>query len=105
MTITDLRVKIRRAKTNQRKNDLFMSANRDDRFTLLQQMILSMPKGTYLVSREGRAAPSLQRAVIEKYGVYAGLEVDKKVIRALAIKYPKRVIASFTLGLDQVIIK
>ncbi len=105
VSVSKLAKMIERAKTNSQKDALFFSVFGEDRTTLTQHMILSMPSGKYLLKREGRAAPSLTRRIIDKYGVNAGTNDLKKIISGLAVTHPDRVSANFTLGLDELTLK
>ena len=105
ISIEKLAKQIERAKTEDKKNSLFLSVYGKDRELLLQHMILSMPKRSYLLKREGQEAPSLEREIINKYGVMAGTSDLEKTIRGLSVIYPDRVAANLTLGLDEVQLK
>jgi len=104
-SVAKLAKKIERAKTESQKNALFLAVDVDDRSTLLQHIILSMPQGKYLLKREGRASPSLEREIINKYGTFAGTNDLEKIVRGLSITHPDRVSANFTLGLDELTLK
>mgnify|MGYP001415134972 CR=1 FL=1 len=101
-SIAKLAKKIERAKTEAEKNRLFLSVYGEDREQLLRHIVLSMPRGTYLLKREGFASPSLERAITDKYGTYAGTSNLEKAVRGLSATDPDRVSANLTLGLDEV---
>ena len=105
LSIPNLAKKIARAKTESQKNDLFLSLDKADRIILVQHIILSIPPGKYLLKREGRASPSLQREIIDKYGTFAGTNDLEKIVRGLAVTLPGRVSANLTLGLDELTLK
>lgn len=102
-TINRLLSRIARAKQTQ-KDDLYLSAYGDDRVTLLQAAILKLPPGSYTLTIEGRAAPSLRGTIEAIYGSYAGIAVNERLLRGMAAIYPKAIQAIFTHGLQEIII-
>jgi hypothetical protein len=105
ITVSKLAQKIERAKTDSQKNALFLSVYGKDRTTLMQHIILSMPKQTYLLKREGYASPALEREISNKYGTYAGTHDIGKTVMGLSTTCPNRVSASLTHGLDEVTLR
>lgn len=87
--------------------DLLAIGEIRDEFALnmaVSEAILRQPNGVYLISTEGRAAPSLQRAVEKTLGYNVDRSTVEGAVRGLASRYPKSVNASLTLGLEQVIL-
>ena len=105
ISVPNLAGKIKQAKTASLKDALFLSVYGKDRETLLKHIILSMPSGRYLLRREGYAAPSLERRVIDEYGVQAGTGNLEKIVRGLSVTHQEQVSADLTLGLDGLEIK
>ncbi len=100
-TINHLLSRMARARGDQ-KRDLYLSTYGDDRRALIEAAILKLPAGEYTLSIEGRAAPSLQRTIIDKYGVWVGVDVTEPLVRGMAVKYPEAIQATFTLGLQEI---
>ena len=105
ISVSNLAGKIKQAKTASLKDTLFLSVYGKDRETLLKHIILSMPSGKYLLRREGYAAPSLERRIIDEYGVQAGTGNLEKIVRGLSVTHQEHVSADLTLGLDGLEIK
>ena len=91
-------------KTGSQKDNLFLSVRREDRSVLLECAIMKLPPGVYTLSIDGMAAPSLIGLITSKYGVHAGIDITERFVRGLAVKYPKKIKANFTLGLQEIII-
>lgn len=85
-----------------KKDGLFLSTYGNDRAKLVDEMVLTLPNGTYLLSRTGRASPAITEAIEQKYGTMAGTSVSEKTIMGLSARHPESVQASLTLGLDEV---
>ena len=70
---------------------------------LVRDMVLSLPGCYKLNSRE--YGDNLVDKVYEVYGWVPSMWVDERLIMGMTVLYPKKVYASFTLGLDVVEIK
>ncbi len=105
ITVEKMARKIEQKRINSDKDKLFNSVMGSVNQTLLNHMILTLPSGTYLLHTRGRAAPHIGDVIMEKYGVYAGIAVDERVLRGLAALYPERISVSFTHGLEEISIK
>lgn len=103
-TVNSLLSRIAKAKGGQ-KDLLYTSVYGDSRRALLEAAILKLPKGPYTLSIKGRMALSLVSAIESLYGTLAGTDVDERLIRGLAVKYPKKIRANLTLGLQEIILE
>jgi len=97
-TSNPLLTKIKKAKAGNAKEKLYLSQSLSDRHKLIQDMVMSLPKGA-------RSLSSIQNEVQKHFGVHAGTDMSEKLIRGLASVHPSKVDHSFTLGLGEVIIK
>lgn len=70
---------------------------------IVQEMVLSLP-GSYKI-HDRKYGTNLVDKVYEVYGWMPSMFVSENMILGLQVRYPKRVYASFTLGLDAVEIK
>jgi hypothetical protein len=98
--------KIRKAKNNQQKTDILLDANlmEWEYDELTKEMVLSLPKGGYkLHSRE--YGTNLRDAIYDLYGWMPSILVSEEMLLGLEVVYPKKVHASFTLGIDKIEIK
>jgi len=93
--------KIRRTKTNTKKDEIFHTVHGNDHLIVVKEMVLSLPKGSYTLNRIN----SIQDKVCELYGVFASISVSERIIRGMAVEYSKLVYATFTLGMQQIIIR
>lgn len=71
---------------------------------MVQEAILRLPDGPYLVATPGRAAPALTDVLAERLGWKPDRELVEKVVRGLANTYPESVAASLTQGLEEVLL-
>jgi len=101
-TIKSLLARIIRSKDRKQKDELYLSVYGNDRRMLLEAAILKVKPGTYTLAAEGK---TLQSALEPICGLYAALDANKRFLRGMEAKYPKAVITSFTLGLQEVRIK
>ena len=101
-TVSMLLSRIAKTKSAPQKNELYLSTYGNDRHALIEAAILKLPPGTYTLSIKGRAAPALKSTVESIYGINAMLDVDERLIRGMAVKYPKSIQATLTLGLQEV---
>lgn len=94
--------KIKKA-TREKKTNLWIDANLfgDERSQMLRDMVLSMPKGCYHLHQRERG-DNLVDEIFEKYGWMPSLLIDEPLILGMTILYPKKIYATFTLGLDVV---
>ena len=76
---------------------------RDEALLLVREMILSIPGHYKLHSRE--YGTNLVDTIYEVYGWIPSLFIDEPMLLGLAVLYPNKVYASFTLGLDAIEIK
>ncbi len=90
----NLLAKIKRA-SSPKKDELYTSIYGNDRKQLLEKAILSLPSGY-------RTLPVLQSEIQSIYGVYAGIDVNERLLRGLASLHDDKVQVSFTLGLNQI---
>jgi len=97
--------RIARTRLPCQKDKLFLSVSREDRPSLVGHAILLLPSGIYSLDMEGRAAPPVRGMIEQKYGVFAGLEVTKNMLCGLSVLYPKKIRATFTLGLQEIEIR
>lgn len=98
-----LTTKLKRCKTLSKKTELWFKAemSREQTIEVLREMVLSLPKGAYkLHSRE--YGTNLVDAIWELYGWMPSLMIDEPLLLGLQVLYPKKVYASFTLGLDAI---
>lgn len=96
-----LATRIMKAK-GSRKNDLYLSVYGSERRTVLEDIILGLPAGTYLLKTCGMAAPNLPEVVGRIAGVFAETDVTEKMLRGMSVTYPERIKVSFTLGLEEI---
>jgi hypothetical protein len=75
----------------------------DEYVQLVREMILSLP-GYYKI-HDRQYGTNLVDKLYENYGWMPSMFVDEKMMLGLQNLYPKKVYASFTLGLDAVEIK
>lgn len=80
-----------------------MNMTRDQAEEIVIEMILSLP-GYYRVDGRDTCA-NLVDTICETYGWMPSMLVSKPLLRGMAVKYPKRVYVTFTLGLDAVEVK
>jgi hypothetical protein len=102
-TVDSILSRIARARAGSPKENLYLSAAREDRIHLLERAILRLPPGAYTLSIAGRNP--LKDVIESIYGVFAGQDVTERLVRGMAVKYPKEIQAYFTLGLQEIIIK
>ena len=92
-------------KANERQKDsLYMSTYGEGRRLLLETAILKLPSGIYTLTIKGKAAPSLVSTIESLYGAMAGTDINERLVRGMAVKYPKAIRANLTLGLQEIII-
>jgi len=103
-TVRKLLSRIARSSILNTKNKLYLSVYGDGRRALLEAAILKLPPGVYTLSIEGKGAPSLRSMIGPKYGIYAELDVNEKLVLGMAAVYPKKIKATFTLGLQEITI-
>lgn len=90
----------------QKKTEIFQAADLtvEERNQLMRDIVLSMPKGYYKL-HDRNYGTNLVDAVFEVYGLMPSMFVDESLMLGLQALYPKKIYASFTLGLDVVEIK
>lgn len=96
--------KIKKADT-QKKTQIWQDADlsRYEAEQLVKEMILSLPGYYKLHGRE--YGTNLVDTVYEVYGWMPSMFIDEKMILGLQVEFPKKVYATFTLGLDAIEIK
>jgi hypothetical protein len=94
--------KIKRA-DHTKKTELFL-AEGVDRNELVREMVLALPKGYYCL-RNRELGDNLIDTMFQIYGWMPSLMVSEATLLGLQATHPKKVYASFTLGLDTVEIK
>jgi hypothetical protein len=96
--------KIRKADFSK-KTDLWHAADltREEGERLVEEMILTLP-GYYKI-HDRQYGTNLVDKVYEVYGWMPAMLVSERMMLGMQVKYPKKVYASFTLGLDTVEIK
>jgi len=90
----------------RKKTALWQEADlsREQAEKIVAEMVLSMPKGFYCL--HGREyGTNLVDAIYNVYGWMPSMFVSERMILGLQILHPKKIYASFTLGLDAVEIK
>lgn len=88
-----------------RKTELWHDANMTccEANELVKEMVLSLPKGTYRLHGRNYGT-NLVDAIYEAYGWMPSMLVDEPMILGLQVLHRKKIYASFTLGLDVVVI-
>lgn len=100
-TISKMLAKIRRASASK-KDAIYLSCYGKDRQMLLEEAILRLPKKTYTLDIESKAAQPITKVIQEMYGVMASVDVTEKLIRGLSVIYPSKIQANLTLGLQEI---
>lgn len=97
--------KIRKAKDKVAAwNDAVEYMTEQEKRNLLMEMVLSLPKGYYrLRSRE--YSQNIIDVVWDIYGWIPAILINESILLGAQCLYPKRIYASFTLGLDAIEIK
>jgi len=101
-----LSARIKKAKSPQAKTRIWEEANLFgwEAEEQVKDMVLSLPKGHYKL--HGREyGTNLVDTIYEAYGWMPSMLVSEKMLLGLQAVLPKKVYASFTLGLDAVEIK
>ena len=87
---------IKRA-SGTKKDKLYLDLSFGEREELLEKVILGLPSG-------GRRLSSLRSEVGRIAGTFAETDVTERFLRGMSVKYPKKILANFTLGLDEVVL-
>jgi hypothetical protein len=69
---------------------------------VVEEGVLRVPNGTYLLNTSGRASPSLREEVSSRVGFDIDRDTLERIVRGLSVSYPKVVDASLTLGLEEI---
>lgn len=89
---------IKRADGNTKKDKLFSALSEQEKYDVLSQFVLSLPKDAYPLRR-------LNDLIFESLGMFAMFAADKRFFRGLAALNDKKIWCSFTHGLEEVTIK
>ena len=97
--------KLKKANDSSKKTDIWYDADLklDEMNEIVKKMILSLPGYYKLHSRE--YGTNIVDALYEIYGLFPSRLVTESMILGLQARYPDKVYASFTLGLDVITIK
>lgn len=89
----------------QKKTDLWQDADmtRNEAEQLVREMILSVP-GHYKI-HDRKYGTNLVDKIYDTYGWMPSMFVSERMLLGMQVLYPKKVYASFTLGLDAIEIK
>jgi len=98
--------KIKKAGDSGKKTEIFQNANlsKADSELLVRDMVLTVPKGYYKL-HDREYGTNLVDTIYEMYGWMPSMFVSEAMLLGLQAAYPKKVYASFTLGLDAIEIK
>lgn len=91
--------KLKRRRWNSGKDSFYNSLNRSEQNEVLENIILTLKPGSYLMI--GDYGNLLKDHVMPKFRVDAFFDIDQKLIRGLAVRYPDKVGICFTHGLQQ----
>lgn len=98
--------KIRKADDPQKKTELWQSLDlpRKDLEEIARKMVLSLPAGYYKL-HDRKYGTNIVDKMYDIYGWMPSMLVSESMMLGLQALYPKKVYASFTLGLDAIEIK
>lgn len=98
--------KIRKASDPHKKTDIWQSLDisREEKEKIVRDMVLLLPAGYYKL-HDRKYGTNIVDTMWEHYGWMPSMFVSESMMLGLQALYPKKVYASFTLGLDAIEIR